>query len=151
MTTMPPYLHSGRVAFHETDAAGIVHFSNYFRYAEEAETAALASLGIFSADSLRRYAFPRVQVSARYSHPLHFHEAYEVRAWLTGIGNSSLQWRFDIAGANTLCACVEVTTSRRHGADGSAAPYSPQEKAALQHLLLPPATAGSPTSGDEQK
>ncbi len=136
---MPAYIHQGHVAFHETDAAGIVHFSNYFRYAEEAETAALASLGIFNAESLRRYGFPRVSAGARYLRPLHFHERYSIRTALTHIGSSSLQWSFTLDGESGSCACLEIATARRHAADGSAAPYSEQEKSALQQLLLSPA------------
>ncbi len=133
---MSAYIHRGRVAFHETDAAGIVHFASYFLYAEEAETAALASLGIFSSDAATRYGFPRVQASANYARPLRFFESYAVHAGLTHIGSSSLHWRFDIAGEAGACASVELISSRRHAADGSAAPYSEEEKAALQSLLL---------------
>ncbi len=143
---MPAYTHHGRVAFHETDAAGIAHFSSYFLYAEEAETAALASLGIFSADTLRHYALPRVQVSARYSRPLHFADAYVVRTTLSYIGNSSLTWCFDIMCEEAACARVELTSARRHVADGSAAPYTPQEKAALATLLHPAHGANSGAS-----
>ncbi len=143
---MPAYTHHGSVAFHETDAAGIVHFSTYFLYAEEAETAALASLGIFSADTLRRYAFPRVQANARYNRPLRFADAYTVRASLRHIGNSSLSWSFDISLSGEPCACVELTSARRHVADGSAAPYTPQEKAALETLLSPACGADSDTA-----
>ncbi len=132
---MPPCTHRGRVAFHETDAAGITHFSNYFRYAEEAETAALASLGVFSAESLSRYAFPRVQASARYSRPLRFHEAYEVRTGLLRIGASSLHWQFDICGEDGPCACVQLVSARRDKATGKAAPYSESEREALKTLL----------------
>ncbi len=135
---MPAFTHHGRVAFHDTDAAGIVHFANYFLYAEEAETAALASLGIFSADTLRRYGFPRVQAGAQYLAPLHFHDVYTVHAGLTHIGNSSLAWRFEIVGEKGPCARVELVSSRRHAADGSAAPYSEEEKAALSTLLHTP-------------
>ncbi len=135
---MPEFTHPGRVAFHETDAAGIVHFSNYFRYAEEAETAALASLGIFSADTLHHYAFPRVKASAHYNNPLHFGEAYEVLASLERLGKSSLTWRFEVVNEQHSCAVLEVTTARRHAADGSAAPYSEEEKAALRCLIPEP-------------
>ena len=34
-----------RVEFHETDLAGIVHFSNFFRYMEDCEHAFYRSLG----------------------------------------------------------------------------------------------------------
>ncbi len=143
---MPPYIHRGRVAFHETDAAGIVHFANFFRYAEEAETAALISLGLFSKDTLRLYGFPRVQANAQYTAPLHFAEEYEVRASLERIGASSLAWHFDIAGAGGSCACVEMVSSRRHAATGEAAPYAPAEREALHKLMPSP-----PESAQEQK
>ena len=33
-----------RIHFQETDAAGLIHFTNYFRYMEEAETEFLMSV-----------------------------------------------------------------------------------------------------------
>ncbi len=132
---MPAYLHHGRVAFHETDGAGIVHFSNYFRYAEEAETAALASLGIFSADTLRHYGFPRVQASAQYNASLRPFDEYTVRACITRIGNSSLTWRFDLSGKGKSCATLSVTSVRVCAESGAPAPYLPAEKEALQALM----------------
>ena len=39
------YRHKRRVQFYETDAAGIVHFSWYFRYMEEAELRAWREAG----------------------------------------------------------------------------------------------------------
>ena len=135
---MSACIHRGRVAFHETDAAGIAHFTSYFLYAEEAETAALASLGIFTEDSLRRYAFPRVQAGAEYSRSLRFHEEYEVHASLQRLGNSSLHWLFDIRSHGESCARVQLVSARRHAADGSAAPYSDVERDALQRLLARP-------------
>ena len=43
---MTPYRVKRRVEFHETDSAGIVHFSNFFRYMEAAEVEFLNSLGL---------------------------------------------------------------------------------------------------------
>ncbi len=131
---MPAYVHQGRVAFHETDAAGIVHFANFFRYAEEAETAALASLGLCPADTAR-HAYPRVKAEATYTRPLRFHEAYEVHTSLAHIGESSLHWRFDICGEWGGAACVQLVSARRHIPDGSRAPYAPEEREALARLL----------------
>ncbi len=131
---MTAFIHRGRVAFHETDAAGIVHFANFFLYAEEAETAALASLGLAPVEAAR-YAYPRVQAEARYDHPLRFHEAYEVHTSITRAGESSLRWRFDICGEWGGRACVQLTSARRHLQDGSKAPYSPGERRLLQKLV----------------
>lgn len=135
---MPPYLHRGRVAFHETDAAGIVHFSQYFRYAEEAETHALAACGF----SPTGYAYPRIHARADYQSPLRFWDEYAIRASLEHIGNSSLQWRFEISNAQGPCATVCCTTARRTP-QNEPAPYSESERHALQALLECPRLEGN--------
>ncbi len=131
---MPAYIHRGRVAFHETDAAGIVHFANFFRYAEEAETATLASLGLCPSLAAG-YAYPRVRAEATYTSPLRFHEAYEVHTSLTHLGGSSLHWHFDIRGEWGGAACVQMVSARRHLQGGGRAPYSPEEREALAQFL----------------
>ncbi len=69
-----------RVEFSETDAAGIVHFSNFFRYMESAEHAFFRSLGW--SVMMRRFdppiGFPRVHVSCDYRSPLRFEDLVEV-------------------------------------------------------------------------
>ena len=40
------FVYHRRVTFAETDMAGIVHFSNFYRYMEEAEHAFLRSRGL---------------------------------------------------------------------------------------------------------
>jgi acyl-CoA thioester hydrolase len=68
-----------QVEFSETDAAGIVHFSNFFRYMESAEHAFFRSLGtsIHSADAL--VGWPRVHASCDYLYPLRFEDTVEIR------------------------------------------------------------------------
>jgi len=130
---MPPFLHQGRVAFHETDAAGIVHFANYFRYAEEAETHALADCGF----APHAHAWPRVHAEADYCRPLRFWEAYTVAAVLERIGNSSLTWRFDIADAYGRCATIRCTNARRTP-QNEPAPFGETERRALEKLTETP-------------
>ncbi len=69
-----------RVAFSETDMAGIVHFSNYFRYMELAEDAFFRELGT---DLIRReegevYGWPRVRASCDFKGPLAFGDEVEI-------------------------------------------------------------------------
>lgn len=130
---MPAYIYSRRIAFHETDAAGIVHFANYFRLAEEAETHALASLA--KPDTFRQYTYPRVHAEADYHAPLRFFEKITVTARLTRIGNSTLHWEFCISDPAGPCATVRCISARRHAADASAAPYSDTERRLLESLL----------------
>lgn len=69
-----------QVEFSETDMAGIVHFSNFFRYMETAEHAFYRSLG-FSVN-LRELdpplGFPRVHAECDYKKPLRFEDRVEI-------------------------------------------------------------------------
>jgi acyl-CoA thioester hydrolase len=67
-----------RVQFSETDAAGIVHFSVFFRYFEDAEHALWreAGLSIHAAESA--IGWPRVAASCEYRRPLKFEQVFEV-------------------------------------------------------------------------
>lgn len=69
-----------RVAFSETDMAGIVHFSNFFRYMELAEDAFFRHIG---AELIRReegevYGWPRVRASCDFKAPLAFGDEVEI-------------------------------------------------------------------------
>lgn len=69
-----------QVEFSETDMAGIVHFSNFFRYMETAEHGFYRSLG-FSV-TLDEFdpplGFPRVHAECDYKKPLRFEDRLEV-------------------------------------------------------------------------
>jgi YbgC/YbaW family acyl-CoA thioester hydrolase len=69
-----------RVEFSETDAAGIVHYSNYFRYMETAEHGFFRSLGLsVMMDHLTPpIGFPRVHAECDYLAPLRFEDLVEV-------------------------------------------------------------------------
>jgi YbgC/YbaW family acyl-CoA thioester hydrolase len=128
---MPAYIYKRRIAFHETDAAGVVYFANYFRLAEEAETHALASLG--SVVTRDGYLYPRVHAEADYLAPLRFFDEVSVHASIIRIGSSSVHWKFDIFHGEQICATVKTISSRRNH-DGSAAIYSEAERTAYQTL-----------------
>src|SRR3954452_13156014 len=68
-----------RVVFAETDTAGIVHFSNYFRYLEDAEHALWrdAGLSIHTADSPIGWA--RGAACCESHRPLKFEQEFEIR------------------------------------------------------------------------
>jgi acyl-CoA thioester hydrolase len=69
-----------RVEFSETDMAGIVHFSNFFRFMETAEHGFYRSLG-FSVIMDKfdpPLGFPRVHAACDYKKPLRFEDILEV-------------------------------------------------------------------------
>lgn len=69
------------VEFSETDMAGIMHFSNFFRWMEACEAAFYRSLGLplisFVPGSV--VGWPRVKASCDYKAPLRFNDTVEVR------------------------------------------------------------------------
>lgn len=69
-----------RVEFSETDAAGIVHFSNFFRYMEAVEHAFFRSLGysVVLRDHQPPLGFPRVAAACEYKAPLRFEDVIEL-------------------------------------------------------------------------
>ena len=75
---------TGQVEFSETDMAGIVHFSNFFRYMERAEASFFRELGFplvyIGTDETR--GWPRVRANASFQAPLYFEEEFEV-LWTT--------------------------------------------------------------------
>lgn len=88
-----------RVAFSETDAAGIVHFANFFRYMEDAEHAFLRGLGLsVHVDSETGTAgFPRVSATCDYQSPLHFEESFNITLTVRKKSAKSITYRFDFA------------------------------------------------------
>jgi acyl-CoA thioester hydrolase len=69
-----------RVEFAETDMAGIVHFSNFFRYMENTEHAFIRSLGasVIMSNLNPPLGFPRVHAECDYRRPLKFEENLEI-------------------------------------------------------------------------
>ncbi len=105
------------VEFSETDMAGIVHFSHFFRYMEETEHAFVHSLG-FSLHRQERGAmsgFARVHAECDYRAPLRYHDTVAVRLRVERKGTRSLSYRFlfrKIADRGRACAPVEVAVGR---------------------------------------
>jgi len=90
------FIFTRRVEFSETDQAGIMHFSNFFRFMEAAEHAFLRSLGL-SVD-LKGIApglcLPRVHANCDYLKPLQFEDEVEVHLLVVRKTTRSLEYRF---------------------------------------------------------
>jgi YbgC/YbaW family acyl-CoA thioester hydrolase len=86
-----------RVAFSDTDTAGIVHFSNYFRYFEDAEHELwrTAGLSIHPVDSA--IGWPRVAASCEYHRPLRFEQEFEIAVTIAEITKRTIRYEGTIA------------------------------------------------------
>jgi acyl-CoA thioester hydrolase len=79
---MPPigeHVYHRRVQYKETDVSGIVHFSNFFVYAEEAEHAMWRAAGLSVEPHDTSIGWPRVSCSFDFYKPLRFEDEIEVR------------------------------------------------------------------------
>jgi YbgC/YbaW family acyl-CoA thioester hydrolase len=103
-----------RVLFYETDAAGIVHFSWFFRYMEEAEHALWRAAGIRVHPPDGGIGWPRVKATCEYHRALRFEEEFDVTVRVTEVNRRTITFasaikRGDepIATGQVVVACVQ--------------------------------------------
>lgn len=114
-----------RVEFAETDMAGIVHFSNFFRMMEATEHAFFRSLGftIHGHEAGTTTGWPRVSASCDYRAPLRFEEEVEIHLIVAEVRSRSIRYQFifrkttdgtEVARGQiaAVCATVEKTTGK---------------------------------------
>lgn len=108
-----------RVQFPETDASGIVHFTNYFKYVEEAEHAMWRAVGLSIASRGAEIRWPRVSASLEYRRPLHFEDEFDVHLWVMELGSKTIRYaavlrRDDevIAEGTLVIACTRLEGGR---------------------------------------
>ena len=84
------------VEFSETDMAGIMHFSNFFRWMEACEAGFYRSLGLplisFVPGSV--VGWPRVRVSCDYKAPLRFNDIIEVKLFIKEVRSKGVVYVF---------------------------------------------------------
>jgi 4-hydroxybenzoyl-CoA thioesterase/acyl-CoA thioester hydrolase len=86
-----------RVNFYETDAAGLVHFSWFFRYMEDAEHALWREAGLSIHPARSDIAWPRVSTAFDYHHPLRFEQEFEVNIRITEIAKRTISYICEIS------------------------------------------------------
>jgi YbgC/YbaW family acyl-CoA thioester hydrolase len=131
------YRATRRVEFSETDMAGIVHFSNFFRYMETAEHAFFRSMGgsVVMPEFDPPLGLPRVHAECDYLQPLRFEDEIEIQLLVSEKKPKSLSYVFrfwklnarppvEVARGKLTVVCVA------HGADGR-----------LRSVMIPKAVA----------
>ena len=93
-----------RVEFSETDMAGIVHFSNFFRYMEATEHAFFRSLGhsLHSREDGGMQGWARVHAACDYKLPLRYQDLFEVRLIVRAKQPTTLAYDFHFTSGG-LC------------------------------------------------
>jgi YbgC/YbaW family acyl-CoA thioester hydrolase len=78
MFMISEFVYHRRVQFPETDASGNVHFTNFFKYVEEAEHAMWRAAGLSIAEREATIGWPRVAASFEFRKPLRFEDEFDV-------------------------------------------------------------------------
>src|SRR6476620_2217408 len=90
--------------------AGVVHFSCFLRYMEEAEHALWRAAGLSIASSGSNIGFPRVAVSIEYHAPLYFEDEFEVHVRITAISRRSIRYESVMTKGGTKVASGTITS-----------------------------------------
>lgn len=109
-----------RIEFGDTDMAGIVHFANFFRFMEAAETAFLRACGLsvsWKEDGLR-VGFPRVSATCDYMKPARFEDVLDIEVTLENLGTKSATYRFDFSRNGEAIASGKITSVFCHEVPG---------------------------------
>jgi len=114
-----------RIEFAETDMAGIVHFSNFFKMMEATEHAFFRSLGhsIHGHDPVSTVGWPRVSASCDFRAPLRFEDEVEIHLEVAEVRTRSIRYQFTFrkvadgtevarGGVTAVCARVEKSTGK---------------------------------------
>ena len=98
----PAFRTAFRVVWSETDAAGVVHYSNYFRFFERVEEEFYRHLGFtFKDTSEKGLWFPRVEAFCQYKKPARFNDLIEVELTVDEMKEKSLKYGFKIFNKET--------------------------------------------------
>ena len=85
-----------RVQFAETDAAGLVHFSNFFRYFEDAEHALWREAGLSIHPERAPIGWPRVAASCEFHRPLKFEQEFDISVVISELGDRTISYTGEI-------------------------------------------------------
>jgi acyl-CoA thioester hydrolase len=111
MTHAAGFRYSRQVKFYETDLAGVVHFSNYFRYMEEAEHALWRAAGLTVDRAGADLGWPRVSVNFDYKNPLFFEDQFEIVVRIQAVTTRTIQYAFTITRGERTIGAGSMTTA----------------------------------------
>jgi acyl-CoA thioester hydrolase len=106
----PDHIEPLRVRFSDTDAGGIVHHSNFFRWLEEARLGLLRGIGVSYwtiADS--GIHFPVTACSAEFRRSLRSEDQIEIALWLVGRSRARLEFRYEVRLDGSVVATAKTT------------------------------------------
>ena len=132
MAERAPHRIELRVYWEDTDAAGIVYYANYLRFAERGRTELLRALGVGQRRMAEEQgiAFAVRRCTCEYIRPARLDDALVVETAVARAAGAAIEMRQDILRGGELLARLDVTVACV-GAGGRPARLPP----ALRHVL----------------
>jgi 4-hydroxybenzoyl-CoA thioesterase/acyl-CoA thioester hydrolase len=105
------YCTTRRVEFRDTDTAGIMHFSAYFTYMEEAEHEFLRHLGlsVHMRDEQGVISWPRASARCDFLGAARFEDVFQIHVSVARLGEKSVTYRFRFTRDDTQLALGSIT------------------------------------------
>ncbi len=133
------------VEFADTDMAGILHFSNYFRFMESVEHAFFRSLGlsVHPHSQTGIWGWARGEAECRYERPLRYEETVDLHLRVAAKGSKSITYEvtFVLDGERVAFGSMTVICVARG-----------EEPGTLRSMTIPAEVADlidvAPTDGD---
>ncbi len=117
-----PLVIERRVDFSDTDAAGLIHFTTYFRFMEAAEATLFRELELpmLWTGEEGSCGFPRVDCQCRFRRPVTFDDPVRISLRIENIDANRIHYAFSFHGPGDVrCATgTMVTASVRRDASG---------------------------------
>jgi YbgC/YbaW family acyl-CoA thioester hydrolase len=98
-----------RVQFPETDMSGIVHFTNFFKYVEEAEHAMWRTVGLSIAQPGREIGWPRAAASFDFRRPLRFEDEFDVHLRIAAKDRRTIRYSVQLQTDDEILAVGSLT------------------------------------------
>jgi 4-hydroxybenzoyl-CoA thioesterase/acyl-CoA thioester hydrolase len=98
-----------RVEFSDTDAAGIAHFSAFFRMMEQAEHELLRSVGLSVHNAADHIGWPRVNAKCDFQSAARFEELLEIEVRIARLGKTSVTYSHRFLRGGEPLATGEIT------------------------------------------
>ena len=105
----PAHVERLRVRYSDTDAEGIAHHSNYFRWLEEARIGWLEALACdYPSLNARGVFLPLTACTCRFLLPVRAGDALEVSLWLLGASRAQVRLTYAIRRSQDLIAIAST-------------------------------------------
>ena len=126
-----------RIYYEETDAAGIVYYANYLRFAERARTELLREIGVAHERIKQKWSVEFVvrNCNAKYIAPAFLDDILQVRTTCTKIKGASISLRQAVTRNGKELVTMDVIIASRSRASGKAVRIPNEVRVAFQQFM----------------